>query len=314
MGDGTLALEVLLDFAKQGFDLWSEYLGSNIVEMAANTTWKRMTNMEGGAGRVTEALTRIFPEQIGDHQKLWNLLTVYELWSGHILTSPALVFVQDGLSSVLEPGWEVQLQQYSIGFVEKVRGGRDHHTGGQTATQFGKSGTKPPVDSFATEPSQTDDDQHMADPERGQLNLEGAAEVVNQAKVLSKKNMNMLRKRIAAPKYVRHFVKLLSDFAEEHDGAVEFGPVEVKIWEVLLKCDEKEKKHLKDEEKIWRSKEKERNNKEKPARKKSEKACKGKKKKSSRSGKWSESSLSVGKWLHYMEKTYLEWLHEVDLS
>ena len=22
----------------------------------------------------------------------------------------------------------------------------------------------------------------------------------------------------------------------------------------------------------------------------------------------------VGKWLHYMEKTYLEWLHEVDLS
>ena len=40
MGDGTLALEVLLDFAKQGFDLWSEYLGSNILERAANTTWK----------------------------------------------------------------------------------------------------------------------------------------------------------------------------------------------------------------------------------------------------------------------------------
>ena len=31
MGDGTLAQEALLDFAKQGFDLWSEYLGSNIL-------------------------------------------------------------------------------------------------------------------------------------------------------------------------------------------------------------------------------------------------------------------------------------------
>ena len=258
MGDGNLALEVLLDFAKQGFDLWSEYLGSNILERAANTTWKRMTNMEGGAGRVTEALTRIFLEQIGDHQKLWNLVTAYELWSGHILTLPALVFVQDGLSSVLEPGWEVQLQQYRNGFVEKVRAGRDHHNGGQTVTQSGKSGAKPPVDIFAAEPSQTDDDQHMANPERGQLNLEGAAEVVNQAKVLSKMNMKMLRKRPGAPKYVRHFVKLISELAEERDGSAEFGPVEVKIWEVLLKCNEKGKKHLKVEEKIRRSKEKER--------------------------------------------------------
>ena len=158
-----------------------------------------MTNCEGGAGRVTEALTRIFPEQIGDHPKLWNLLTAYELSSGHILTSPALVFAQDGLSSVLEPGWEVQLQHYRPGFVEKVRAGRDHHTGGQTATQCGKCGSKPPVDSFATEPSQADDDQHMAYPERGQLNLEGAAKVVNRAKVLSKTNMKMLRKRPGAP-------------------------------------------------------------------------------------------------------------------
>ena len=199
MGDGALALEILLNFARQGFDLWWEYLWSNSLERAANTTWKRMTNCEGGARRVTEAVTQIFPEQIRDHQKLWNLLTAYELWSGHILTSPALVFVQDGLSSVLEPGWEVQLQQYRNGFVEKVRAGRDHHTGGQTATQSGKCGSKPPVDSFATEPSQADDDQHMADPERGQLNLEGAAEVVNQAKVLSKKNMKMLRKRPGPP-------------------------------------------------------------------------------------------------------------------
>ena len=184
-------------------------------------------------------------------------MTAYELWSGHILTLSPLVFVQDGLSSVLEPGWEVQLQQYRNGFVEKVRAGRDHHNGGQTVTQYGKSVAKPPVDSFATEPSQRDDDQHMADPERGQLNLEGAAEVVNQAKVLSKKNMKMLRKRPRAPKYVRHFVKLISELGEEHDGSAEFGPVEVKIWEVLLKCNEKGKKHLKVEEKIRRSKEKE---------------------------------------------------------
>ena len=192
---------------------------------------------------------------------------------------------------MLEPGWEVQLQQYRNDFVEKVRAGRDHHTGGQTATQSGKSSTKPPVDSFATKPSQTDDDQHMADPERGQLNLQGAAEVVNQAKVLSKKNMKMLRKRPGAPKYVRHFVELISELAEEHDGSVEFGPVEGNFWEVLLKCDEKGKKYLKDEEKIRRSKEKERKKKEKRrAEKKSEKARKSKKKKSSRSRKWSDSS------------------------
>ena len=50
----------------------------------------------------------------------------------------------------------------------------------------------------------------MADPERGKLNLEGAAKVVNQAKVLSKKNMKMLRKRLGAPKFVRHFIKLMN--------------------------------------------------------------------------------------------------------
>ena len=116
-----------------------------------------------------------------------------------------------------------------------MRVGRDNRPGGQTATQSGKSGAKPPVDSFASEPSQADDDQHMADPGRGQLNLEGAAEVVSQAKVLSKKNIKMLRKRPGAPKYVRHFVRLISELAEEHDGAMEFGPVEVKIWEVLAK-------------------------------------------------------------------------------
>ena len=147
------------------------------------------------------------------------------------------------------------------------------------------------MDSFATEPSQADDDQHMADPGRGQLNLEGAAEVVNRAKVLSKKNMKMLRKRPGAPKYVRHFVKLIGELAEEHDGSAGFGPVEVKIWGVLLKCDEKGKKHLKDEEKIRRSKETERKKKEKRrARKKSKKARKSKTKKSSKSGKWSDSS------------------------
>ena len=117
------------------------------------------------------------------------------------------MFVHNGLNFVLEPGWEVQLQQYKNGFVEKVRAGRDHHTGGQTATQSGKCGSNPPVDSFATKPSQADDDQHMADPESGQLNLEGEAKAVNQAKVLSKKNINMLRKRPRAAKYVRHFVK-----------------------------------------------------------------------------------------------------------
>ena len=81
--------------------------------------------------------------------------------------------------------------------------------------------------------------------------------MVNQAKVLSKKNMKMLRKRPGAPKYVHRFVRLISELVEEHDGAMEFGPVEVKIWEVLLKCSEKGKKHLKDEEKIQRSKEEE---------------------------------------------------------
>ena len=81
--------------------------------------WKRITNCQGGAGRVTEAPTRVFPEQIGDHQKLWNLPTAYELWSGHILTCSALVVVQDGLSSVLEPGREVQLQRTKMALLRR---------------------------------------------------------------------------------------------------------------------------------------------------------------------------------------------------
>ena len=103
--------------------------------------------------------------------------------------------------------------------------------------------------------------------------------------------MKVSRKRPGAPKYIRHFTKLISALTEEHYGSAEFGLVEVKIWEVLLKCNEKGKKHLKDEEKIRMSKEKERKKKEKRrARKKSEKARKSKKKKSSRSRKWSYSS------------------------
>ena len=152
-----------------------------------------MMTMESGACRVTEALTCLFPEQIGDHQKLWNLLTAYELWSGHIVTAPALVFVRYGLSTVLEPGWVLQLQQYRNGFVEKMRAGRETHPGVQMTMQSGKSSGKPAVDNFATEPSQADVDQHMANPEKGQLNLEEAAEGVNPAKVLWKKNMKMLR-------------------------------------------------------------------------------------------------------------------------
>ena len=120
-----------------------------------------MTTVEGGAGKVTEALTCLIPEQIGDRQKLWNLLTAYELWFGHLLTAPALAFVRDGLGTVLEPGWEIQLQQYRNDFVEKMRARRDTRPGVQTATQSGKSSGKPPVDSFATEPSKADDDQHI---------------------------------------------------------------------------------------------------------------------------------------------------------
>ena len=76
------------------------------------------------------------------------------------------------------------MQQYKNGFVEKMRAGRDLRPGVQTATHSGKSSDKPPVDNFATEPSKADDDQHMGDSEKCQLDLEGAAEVVNQAKVL----------------------------------------------------------------------------------------------------------------------------------
>ena len=62
-----LRLKSCLILLSRQMNLWSEYLGSNILERAANTMWKRMTNMEGGAGTVTEALTRMFPPQIRDH-------------------------------------------------------------------------------------------------------------------------------------------------------------------------------------------------------------------------------------------------------
>ena len=84
-GSDSLEAQVLLEFASNAFEMCTEYLGDTILSWAADTTWRRLNWIDGGAVSVSQALASMSPAHEGEQQKLWNLVTTYELWSGHIL-------------------------------------------------------------------------------------------------------------------------------------------------------------------------------------------------------------------------------------
>ena len=112
----------------------------------------------------------------------------------------------------------------------------------QSNTQFGVAQTNKVVDRFndgaGTSPS--GDNVVMQVETVRKLNLGSSPSGVKGARVLMTKNLKLPRKRPGAPEYVREFTKLIGELASEKGTGVAYGEVEVRIWNTLLKCDERD--------------------------------------------------------------------------
>ena len=201
-------------------------------------------------------------------------------------------FVRDGLKSVIETGWVLQLQQYKSGFLEKVQSMRTPRTAAQMSTQSEKPKSEAALDSFESGTTQLGGDDAMLEDKTRHLMLGSGHAEVRSARILSMKNLKLLRERPSAPKYVREFAPLIRELACEGQVAAEFGMVEVKIWEVRLRCEEKGRKCLKEEEKLQRAKEKSRKKKEKKKEKKRAVREKKTRKKLGKRRRYSDTSSS----------------------
>ena len=125
----------------------------------------------------------------------------------------------------------------------------------------------------------------------------GWPEISTVSTVTKKKNLKPLKKHPGALKCVRDFAKLIKELGGEGGPGGQFGQVEVQIWETLLRCDDRGRSCLKNEEKARRAKEKQRKKKEKKQeKKKMENHCKAKRKEHGRhkwkSGRWSDASAN----------------------
>ena len=94
------------------------------------------------------------------------------------------------------------------------------------------------------------------------------------ARVLTTINFKLQKKRPGAPKYVCEFTKLIRGLASEGGARVAYNEVEVGIWNTLLKCDERGKRSLKDEDMARREKEKAKRKRKKEKKKAKKKAAK----------------------------------------
>ena len=61
----------------------------------------------------------------------------YKLWSGDCISPEGLIFVKGGLDEVQDPGYALQLQQYTSLFLEKMSTPKRRGEEAQSNTQFG---------------------------------------------------------------------------------------------------------------------------------------------------------------------------------
>ena len=148
------------------------------------------------------------------------------------------------------------------------------------------------MDSFKSGTALPSRDEAMLEDKTSRLTLRSGNAQVQSARVLSMKGLKLLRKRLGVPKYVQEFACLIIEMASEGEAAAEFSMVEVKIWEVLLRCREKGKKYLKEEEKLRRAKGKSQKKKEKKKEKKRAAYDENNQKKSWKKGRYSDASSS----------------------
>ena len=162
---------------------------------------------------------------------------------------------------IIETGWALQLQQYRGEFLEYA----NIPTRGTEANTGWWANIAVAMDLFDCGGTPSQDDESMLEDKTTHLTMGCGDSDVRPDRLLSQKNLKLLRKRPGAPKYVREFMRRIRQMASEKAVEAEFGMVEVKIWEVLPCCDEKGKKYLKEEDilrrakkKAWKKKEKKR--------------------------------------------------------
>ena len=140
--------------------------------------------MDGGAGSVSKALASVFPAHEGEQQKLWNLLTAYELWSGHIMRGFDIKFIKYGPNSVIETGWVLQLQQYTSVFLEKVQSTRTPQPAAQVSTLSQKPKSGVAVDGFESGKALPGGDDAALGDKTSHLTLGSGDAKVRSARVL----------------------------------------------------------------------------------------------------------------------------------
>uniref|UniRef100_A0A7S4FKE7 Uncharacterized protein n=1 Tax=Eutreptiella gymnastica TaxID=73025 RepID=A0A7S4FKE7_9EUGL len=126
------------------------------------------------------------------------------------------------------------------------------------------------------------------------VNLRSGPGGVKGARVLMTKNLKLPRKRPGAPKCVRRFTKLITEFACEEGTREAYSEVEALIWNALFKCDERGKRYFKEEDMTMREKENAKRNKEKnKAKKKAAKERRATRKKSGKQKRRGDDSSDL---------------------
>ena len=202
-----------------------------------------------------------------DAREQWNLLAAYELYTVMLLKVPDLVFMPRELERVK------RLDQSRVAYMKLLLGKRqkaeNQDTGGGSPGAQGatKAGTAEIMDSSSTTPEKQiigarGYEGAGATPPQ---NLPGGTEVPREEdgtttgmELLSlrndplepnRDNLRRVRKRKAAPTWVRKLSKMVQTMAKNSAEEVPMGVIAQEIWDVIMELEKDGRRLLKDEAK-----------------------------------------------------------------
>ena len=84
--------DALIKFSTEQWEKWSEHVGKKQVLDMANSEWNRINEGHRWVARLQHAVEQVVPA-VRDVREQWNLLAVYELYTGTPLKVRDLVFM-----------------------------------------------------------------------------------------------------------------------------------------------------------------------------------------------------------------------------
>ena len=123
MGIWAYGLDALVKFSTEHWEKWSEHVGKKQVLDLANSEWNRINQSHGWVARIQHAVQQVVPA-VHDVLEQWNLLAVYELYTGTLLKVPDLVFMPSELERDKPKIWVKGLDQYRVACMKLLSGKR----------------------------------------------------------------------------------------------------------------------------------------------------------------------------------------------